>query len=65
MGNEKLAYSVTELAKVLNIGRNNAYDLVQRADFPAIRLSERRIIVPVDGLKLWLERQTGREAVQP
>ena len=51
----KLAYSVQELAEVLSIGKNAAYELCQRPDFPAIKVGERRIIVPVDGLKLWLE----------
>ena len=55
---DKLAYTVPELAKALGIGRNVAYELVQRADFPAVRLSERRIVVPVDGLKIWLEQQS-------
>ena len=54
---EKLAYSVPELATVLGIGRNVAYELVQRADFPAIRLGEKRIVIPVDGLKSWLDKQ--------
>jgi len=54
---EKLAYSVPELAKALNIGRNTAYELVNRSDFPAIKVSERKIIIPIDGLKRWLESQ--------
>ena len=54
---DKLAYNVPELAEALNIGRRAAYELVNRSDFPAIRLSERKIIIPVDGLKQWLERQ--------
>ena len=35
---DKLAYSVPELAEVLGIGRNAAYELVQREDFPAVRV---------------------------
>ena len=56
---EKLTYSVPELAQVLGVGRNVAYDLVQRADFPAVRLGERRIVIPVDRLRVWLEQQAG------
>jgi len=56
---EKLAYSVPELATALGIGRNVAYELVQREDFPAIKIGERRIVVPADGLRRWLEQQTG------
>ena len=54
---DKLTYSVSELAQVLGIGRNVAYELVQRSNFPSVRISERRIVVPVDRLKLWLEQQ--------
>jgi len=54
---EKLAYSVPELAKVLSIGRNAAYELANRADFPTIRIGERRIVVPIDALKIWIDRQ--------
>lgn len=54
---EKLTISVKELAAMLGISRPKAYELVRRADFPAIWLG-RRVVVPMDGLKLWLSRQT-------
>ena len=53
----KLAYSVSELAEVLGIGRNTAYELVNQRNFPSIRVNERRIIVPIDGLRTWLANQ--------
>jgi excisionase family DNA binding protein len=59
MNNSKLTYSVPELAELLNIGRNAAYDLANREDFPAIRISPRRIIVPADRLEAWLAQQSG------
>lgn len=57
--NNKTAFSVDELANELGISRPIAYQLVKRSDFPAIRISERRIIVPCDALKRWLDAQTG------
>jgi predicted DNA-binding transcriptional regulator AlpA len=57
---EKLAYSVPEMAKALGLGLNIAYDLCNRDDFPAIRIGERRIIIPVDKLRIWLEIQAGK-----
>ena len=33
---EKLTYTVAEMAQVLNIGRNKAYELVKTEGFPAI-----------------------------
>jgi len=60
---EKLAYSVVEMAEVLSIGRNTAYELVNRDDFPALKIGERRIIIPINALKAWLDEQGGREVI--
>ena len=58
---EKLTISATELPRVLGVGRNTAYELVKRSDFPAVRIG-RRIVVPVDALRKWLERQASEKA---
>lgn len=50
---EKMTVSVSELGKILGIGRNGAYALVHQQGFPAIRLGK-RIVVPVDALRDWL-----------
>ncbi len=50
---QKKAYSVSEMAKVLGIGRDKAYELVHREDFPAIRVGN-SYIVPVANLNQWL-----------
>lgn len=55
---EKLVYTVDETAKALGISKPVAYELCNRADFPAIRVSQRRIVVPVDALHTWLSAQT-------
>lgn len=54
MENTKLTVTVNEMAKLLGISRPTAYELVKREGFPAIRVSERRIIIPVDALNRWL-----------
>ena len=59
MATEKLTYSVEELSKSLGISKPVAYELIKREGFPAIRVSERRIIVPVEALKSWLNEQAG------
>jgi excisionase family DNA binding protein len=59
MNNEKMTLTVAELAKVLNIGRNSAYELANSKNFPALRVGERKIIIPVAGLRTWLQRQAG------
>lgn len=57
MTNEKLTLNVEELAAELGISRPVAYKLVQKKGFPAIHISERRIIIPVESLKNWLSEQ--------
>ncbi len=54
----KMCYSVQEMAAVLGIGKNKAYNLLNRADFPAVKLDGRHII-PVDALRRWLNEQAG------
>ena len=55
MSNERLTLSVEELAKELGISKPIAYELIKREGFPSIRVSERRIIIPVEPLRRWLE----------
>lgn len=50
------AYDVQELAEKLGVGMSKARELTRRPDFPAIRLG-RRVIIPVDRLRDWLNRQ--------
>ncbi len=55
----KMCYSVQEMAAVLGIGKNKAYNLINRADFPAVKL-DGRYIIPVDALRRWLNEQADR-----
>ena len=57
---ERMALSVTEVQEALGIGRNSVYDLVNRADFPKIRMG-RKIIIPRDAFLRWLDQHTGTE----
>lgn len=59
MTNEKLTLSVEEMANELGISRPIAYELIKREGFPAIRISERRIIIPVEALRNWLNKNAG------
>lgn len=54
MENNKLTITVDEMSKMLGISRPIAYDLTKKDGFPAIRISERRIVIPVDALNKWL-----------
>ena len=57
--NEKLTLSVDELAQELGISKPLAYNLIKRNDFPSLRISERRIVIPVDALRSWLNANAG------
>ena len=57
---EKLTLTVREVQQALGIGRNAAYCLANRADFPAIRLGN-KLIIPRDAFMRWLEAQTAQK----
>ncbi|MBQ8212477.1 MAG: helix-turn-helix domain-containing protein [Clostridia bacterium] len=56
---EKMTLSVDELAQELGISKPLAYNLIKRNDFPSLRISERRIVIPVDALRSWLNANAG------
>lgn len=56
---EKLAYSVTEMAEALSIGKTAAYELVKREGFPKVMVGT-RIIVPVKRLDTWLAEEAAK-----
>ena len=56
-------YKVEEIQLMLGIGRNSAYKLVNRSDFPTVRVGN-RIVIPMDLFHEWIDRQAiGGEAV--
>lgn len=60
---EKITLNITEAAEALNISRASLYNLMAAEnDFPVVRLGGRRL-VPVDGLKRWIESHTEGSAI--
>lgn len=49
----KLTYSVPEMAVALGVSAPKAYELVNRADFPKIRLGK-KIVVPIQEFENWV-----------
>ncbi len=49
--------NVEDVAVVLGISRKVAYALAKRRDFPAVRVGERRMVIPRDKFLLWLDKQ--------
>lgn len=48
--------TVEELQKILNIGKDTAYKIVKRKDFPSIKLG-REYRVLVNNLSEWINKQ--------
>ena len=60
---DALLLKVPEAARLLRVSRNLVYELVAQGRLPHVRLG-RRVLIPRQGLKDWIERQAGL-AVQP
>jgi len=50
---ELTALTVSQAARILNIGRNTAYEAVKRGELPSVRFAG-RILVPVGELRVML-----------
>ncbi|MGM9541870.1 MAG: helix-turn-helix domain-containing protein [Candidatus Limivicinus sp.] len=48
------------IAKTLGIAPSSAYELMREKDFPALHVGK-RIVVPKEQFRLWVEKQTGGE----
>ena len=50
-----LLLTTKDIANLFGISLPTAYELTRRTDFPTLRVSERRIVIPKDAFKLWVE----------
>ena len=50
--------SQEELANLLGISRESAYELVREDNFPKLKIVQGRTIIPRDRLLEWLDEQT-------
>lgn len=53
-----LLLKVSDIQKILGIGRNSAYELIYRKQFPVLRLGERQIRVPKNKFVEWIKNNT-------
>lgn len=51
-----------DIKEILGIALANAYKLMKRPDFPAIKVSARRYVVPEDAFRKWLDDQAAKKA---
>lgn len=55
---DPVALTVPQVAALLQIGINAAYDLCHRSDLPALRIG-RSVRINRDGLQRWLDENNG------
>lgn len=51
-----------DIKEILGIALGSVYKLMKQPDFPAIRISARRYVVPEEAFKKWLEDQAAKKA---
>ena len=47
--------STKEVAQILNMGINQTRNLINRKDFPKIKVGERKWIIPEDEFNKWIQ----------
>ena len=57
---KKMTITVQELAEHMGISKPKAYELAKSEGFPAIKVGK-RIVIPTDGFKHWLDWQSGKD----
>lgn len=55
-----LVLEVKDIQKVLKISKPIAYALTRKSGFPSIRVGK-RVLIPRDGLKNWIEEGQGKK----
>lgn len=59
---DRICLTSKDVALALNIGANAAYNLWHRDGIPAIRVWQRRIVIPAEVFRRWLNRQADRHS---
>ena len=49
--------TVKDVQNILGIHNNSAYELVKQPGFPAVRVSDRRIVIPRDRFIKWIDQR--------
>ena len=58
-----LFIKVSDVARILNISRTFAYELIRMPDFPAITVGGRKRVIPRDQFFAWLEKSSKKKNV--
>lgn len=54
---QRFCYSVKDIQRLMGIGRNSAYKLVNKKGFPSIYVGN-RIIIPADLFQSWVKEES-------
>ena len=52
--------TVEDVKKIFSIGRNNAYELMHREDFPSFKIGK-KLFINQDALYKWIENQSNSQ----
>ena len=52
-----LLLNVTQLAELLGVSDSSVYELIQKDDFPSLRIGK-RIVIPKEELRKWISAHT-------
>lgn len=55
---EKTVFTVGEVKAMLGIGLNQAYELIHSTNGPPVIRIGKRLLIPADGFRAWLVRQS-------
>ena len=55
---DRLVYSIPEAAHALHCSKSLLYDLVKADKVPHVHLSEKRVVIPVAALELYLQSRS-------
>lgn len=58
--NDKIVYTMKDLMKIFNCGKNYAYSLVKIKGFPTIKIGK-KIYIPKDNLQKWISENLNTE----
>ena len=58
--NEKILLTIKDIQEVFQCGKNYAYSLTKLKGFPTIKIGK-KIFVPKDRLKKWIDENTNTE----
>ena len=54
----RLVYSIPKAAHALHCSKSLLYDLVKADKLPHVHLSEKRVVIPVAALEIYLKEQS-------